>query len=154
MVMTSHVRVLSLQIDTYEKIYDEVSKFGGLNLFDTWFRVDSKPFKQALLNIIKRWSFMFKQHLIDHVTNSLNDLAEFIKVADAGLSKEVEDGDYSGLVECMGHLMAVKERQATTDEMFEPLKHTIELLRQYGQELPDEVHQQLQVSAHCDGQLL
>jgi dynein heavy chain len=31
--------------------------------------VDSKPFKQALLNIIKRWSFMFKQHLIDHVTN-------------------------------------------------------------------------------------
>lgn len=44
----------------------------------------------------------------------------------------------------MGHLMAVKDRQAGTDEMFEPLKHTIELLKTYGQELPEEVHLQLQ----------
>ena len=133
-----------VQIDTYEKIFEDVSEFKGLILFDTWFRVDSKPFKHALLNIIKRWSFMFKQHLIDHVTNSLIDLDEFIKVADAGLLVEVQEGDYNGLVTCMGHLMAVKDRQATTDEMFEPLKKTIELLRHYGQELPDEVHQQLQ----------
>ena len=38
-------------------------------MFDVWFRVDARPFKQALLNIVKRWSFMFKQHLIDHVTD-------------------------------------------------------------------------------------
>lgn len=76
---------------------------------------------------------------------SLNDLSEFITVTDKGLLEEVEEGDYDGLVECMGHLIAVKERQATTDEMFEPLKQTIELLRHYGQELPDEVHMQLQV---------
>lgn len=44
----------------------------------------------------------------------------------------------------MGHLMAVKERQATTDEMFEPLKQTIELLKTYDQEMPEEVHMQLQ----------
>ena len=68
-------------------------------------------------------------------------------MADEGLTKPVDEGDYDGLVECMGHLMAVKERQATTDEMFEPLKQTIELLRTYGQELPEEVHQQLQVGA-------
>jgi dynein heavy chain len=66
-------------------------------------------------------------------------------VADAGLTKTVEEGDYKGLVECMGHLMAVKDRQVTTDEMFEPLKQTIELLRHYGQEMSDDVHTQLQV---------
>ena len=54
------------------------------------------------------------------------------------------EGDFDGLVKCMGHVIAVKDRQATTDEMFEPLKQTIELLHQYGQELSDEVHQQLQ----------
>ena len=58
-----------LQIDTYEKIYEEVELVEGTSLFESWFRVDSKPFKQAVLNIIKRWSYMFKQHLIDHVTN-------------------------------------------------------------------------------------
>ncbi len=133
------------QVDTYEKIYDEVDVLEGTNSFESWFRVDARPFKQALLNIIKRWSFMFKQHLIDHVTNSLNDLASFIKSADSGLMNPVDEGDYHGLVEVMGHLMAVKERQATTDEMFDPLKQTIELLKTYDQEMPDEVHQQLQV---------
>ena len=76
---------------------------------------------------------------------SLNDLAEFIKVADVGLTQTVEEGDYNGLVAVMGHLMAVKDRQTVTDEMFEPLKQTIELLKTYGQEMPEEVHTQLQV---------
>lgn len=76
---------------------------------------------------------------------SLNDLAEFIKVADVGLTQPVEEGDYNGLVAVMGHLMAVKDRQTVTDEMFEPLKQTIELLKTYGQEMPEEVHTQLQV---------
>ncbi|XP_077979817.1 dynein beta chain, ciliary-like [Glandiceps talaboti] len=132
------------QVDTYEKVYTEVEDVEGTQVFDAWFRVDARPFKQALLNIVKRWSFMFKQHLIDHVTNSLADLQEFIKLADTGLTKPVEEGDYDGLVEVMGHLMAVKDRQSTTDEMFEPLKQTIELLKTYDQEMPDEVHTQLQ----------
>lgn len=45
----------------------------------------------------------------------------------------------------MGHLMAVKEKQLTTDDMFAPLRATIELLKTYGQELHEEVHIQLQV---------
>ena len=57
------------QIDSYEKIYEECELITAVNIIDQWFRIDGKPFKQALLNIIKKWSFMFKQHLIDHVTN-------------------------------------------------------------------------------------
>lgn len=41
--------------------------------------------------------------------------------------------------------MNVKDRQASTDEMFEPIKETIELLKQYDQELPEEVNVLLQV---------
>lgn len=132
------------QIDTYEKIYEEAETIQKFTNFDFWFSVDASPFKQALLNIIKRWSFMFKQHLIDHVTNSLNDLSEFIHFADEGLTKPVEEGDYDGLVNVMGNLGAVRERLAATDEMFEPLKQTIELLKTYNQEMPEEVHSQLE----------
>lgn len=57
------------QIDLYEKIYLEVSLLEPVNVFDSWMEVDAHPFKTSLLGIIKRWSFMFKQHLIDHVTN-------------------------------------------------------------------------------------
>ena len=91
---------------------------------------------------------------------SLQDLGEFIKTADAGLTKPVEEGDFNGLVECMGHLMAVKDRSATTDAMFEPLKQSIELLKAYDQELSEDTHTLLQVGIswleiirknHCDG---
>jgi len=43
----------------------------------------------------------------------------------------------------MGHLLAVKEKLTTTENLFEPLQETMELLKTYGQELSDEVHQQL-----------
>ena len=61
------------------------------------------------------------------------------------MNVEIQDGDYDGLVGVMGHLLAVKDRQATTDVMFEPLKETIELLQSYDQVMSDEVHQQLEV---------
>ncbi|NXI37002.1 DYH9 protein, partial [Galbula dea] len=133
------------QIDSYEKIYEEVKGIEPSSTFQGWLRVDAQPFKASLLNVIKRWSLMFKQHLVDHVTHSLADLEEFIRAAEKGLSKKVEPGDYDGLVEMMGHLLAVKERQSVTDAMFEPLKQTIELLRTYEQPLPEDISKQLQV---------
>ena len=62
------------------------------------------------------------------------------------MSGTVEEGDYQGLVDVMARLMAVKDKQAMADTMFEPLTQTIELLKTYQQELPDAVHIQLQVS--------
>ena len=86
--------------------------------------------------------------LLPSHAHSLNDLQEFIKVASSGLTTEVEEDDYDGLVGVMGHLLAVKDRQASTDTMFEPLKETLELLQSYDQVLPDEVHQQLEVMSY------
>ncbi|NXC27886.1 DYH9 protein, partial [Campylorhamphus procurvoides] len=132
------------QIDSCERIYEEVAHMEPLSTFHSWVRVDARPFKASLMNEIKRWSLMFKQHLLDHVTHSLADLEEFIQTAQMGLSRKVEKGDYDGLVEVMGHLLAVKERHSATDAMFEPLKETVELLKAYKQQLPEEVHQQLE----------
>lgn len=78
------------------------------------------------------------------IIHSLSDLDVFIKKASTGLACTVEEGDYDSLVGVMMHLLAVKDRQGTTDNMFEPLKQTIELLKSYDQELSDDVHQQLQ----------
>ncbi|XP_076398736.1 dynein axonemal heavy chain 9 isoform X2 [Peromyscus maniculatus bairdii] len=44
----------------------------------------------------------------------------------------------------MGHLVTLKERQSSTDDTFEPLKQTIELLKSYEQELPEAVFKQLE----------
>ena len=85
----------------------------------------------------------FKEHLIRHVETSLSSLQEFIKETDLGLTRQVNEGDFDGLVEIMGHIIAVRERQQNTDNMFEPLKQTIELLKSYNHEMSDEVYSQL-----------
>ena len=63
-----------------------------------------------------------------------------------GLEVEPKENDYEGLVKAMNLLNAVRERQAKTDAMFEPIKETIDLLKTHGVECSDKVYQQLEVS--------
>ena len=72
-----------------------------------------------------------KQHLINHVTDSLIGLNEFIAETDEVLNAPLQKGDYDGLVKVLECLNGVQERTNATDEMFEPLKQTIELLKVY-----------------------
>ena len=74
------------QIDSYEDLYAQISGFSDINVFHDWFRVSIRPFKHALLNIIKKWSLMFKDHLIHHVENSLEDLQGFIASTQASFN--------------------------------------------------------------------
>ena len=46
----------------------------------------------------------------------------------------------------MGHLVAVRDRTQATNAMFEPLKATIALVKQYNGDLPEAMHLKLQVS--------
>uniref|UniRef100_T1IU37 Dynein beta chain, ciliary n=1 Tax=Strigamia maritima TaxID=126957 RepID=T1IU37_STRMM len=132
------------QIDKYEMLYVELESFVESEVFENWFRLDLRPFKQGLLNTVKRWSNMFKQHLIDHVVNNLNNLDEFVKVKSVNLTRSIRDGDYEALVDTMGDLLEIKDRLEETDKMFEPIKQMIELLRTYNEEMPEEIHQLLQ----------
>ncbi|XP_014206492.1 dynein beta chain, ciliary [Copidosoma floridanum] len=132
------------QIDIYENLYTEVEEMSALKIFCNWFSVDLRPFRQSLLNTICKWSSMFKKHLVERVTTSLSDLSKFIRCADEGLLQQIQPGDYTGLVSVMGFLLQVKERQPITDEMFQPLQETIELLKFYDQDIPEEVNVLLQ----------
>lgn len=71
------------------------------------------------------------------VTNSLTDLSDFIHKADQGLLQIVED--YETLVSIMAFLLQVKERAVTTDSMFDPMRGTIDLLKYYDMDIPEEV---------------
>lgn len=132
------------QIDIYESLFMEIEGIQPFQVFNSWFQVDVRPFRQALLNIVCKWGNMFKEHLVCRVTNNLCDLASFIRKADEGLLQTVKEGDYVGLVSVMAYLLQVKERAATTDEMFEPMQETIQLLKYYDMDIPEEVNVLLQ----------
>uniref|UniRef100_A0A8C4HHK8 Dynein axonemal heavy chain 11 n=1 Tax=Dicentrarchus labrax TaxID=13489 RepID=A0A8C4HHK8_DICLA len=122
------------QINLFESLYIRVSKMEDRRVFCGWLQLDIRPFKHTLMNVIKRWSWMFKEHLLNHVNQSVRELSSF----------KVSDGDYAGLVDIMGHLMAIRDRQISTEQHFKPLKSTAELLKTYGQQLPESVYTQLE----------
>ena len=86
------------QIDFFENLHDELKGIETIKTFQSWFKVDLRPFRISLLNNIKRWSFAFKKHLIDHVVKSLGELNDFIERADEGLMTQVKENDYNGLI--------------------------------------------------------
>jgi dynein heavy chain len=57
----------------------------------------------------------------------------------------VQEGDYEGLLQVMGFLYHVRERQVTTDEMFDPIKETMDMLKAYDVEFSEETYLKLQV---------
>lgn len=75
----------------------------------------------------------------------MRELSSFVHDTACGLSNKVSDGDYVGLVNIMGHLMAIRDRQISNDHHFKPLKSTAELLKTYEQQLPENVYTQLEV---------
>lgn len=132
------------QIDNYESLFAEIETIAPFQVFNGWFQVDVRPFRQSLLNIVRKWGNMFKNHLVVRVTSSLMDLATFIRRADEQLLQQVVEGDYDGLVNTMAYLLNVKERAITTDNMFEPMQDIINLLKYYDQDIPEEVNVLLQ----------
>ena len=101
------------QIDHYEGLHEEVKALDNTLTLQGWFRADVTPFKHALMNCIKRWSYAFKKHLLDHLMKSLNDLDEFIEKADEALMAQVHEGDYEGLIKMMEYLSLVEDDDAT-----------------------------------------
>lgn len=67
------------QIDLYEGLYLEIEEMEPSKVFCGWFRVNLRPFRQSVLNMVCKWSSMFKRHLVDRVTSSLSDLGSFIR---------------------------------------------------------------------------
>ncbi|XP_013170954.1 PREDICTED: dynein beta chain, ciliary-like [Papilio xuthus] len=134
------------EIDKYNALYDEVSALPSEYLCNGWLKLDLKRLNQAIMNIVCKWSNLFKQNLKDHVHTSLDDLEKFIEYATKELSVELSEDDYEGLLRVMQVLNEVKAKQdAGTEFMFEPLRDIMYLLKEYGVEFPEETYEQLDV---------
>ena len=125
------------QIDNYEDLHDELKQLPSILTFQSWFEVDIVPFKTTVLTCTKRWSYLFKKHLLDHLVDSLQELHNFIERADEVLLTQVHEGDYESLIKVMEFLKLVKDKQKEHDELFEPLTDIIKILRQYDVVVPE-----------------
>ncbi|XP_061501815.1 dynein beta chain, ciliary isoform X1 [Anopheles gambiae] len=130
------------QIDSYIDLFDEVYQTEVSHVFDTWLLVDFRHFKHKLLHEIGKWSNIYKQTLIDRVVISLQELEEFSIECDEVLGLEAAEEDFPTLLKILSVLNKIKERETATDNMFEPLKATVDLLKTYNVEFNETVYKQ------------
>lgn len=132
------------QIDNYEKIYNKIEIIPKEKIINGWLLVDIAPLRQAMLNISKKWSNMFKQNLYDQVVNSIQELEEFITDSIELMQAPLGEDDFDGLIKVMGCLSKIRDRQFATDNMFDPLQEIINLLATYDVNFTDDILIRLQ----------
>lgn len=57
------------EIDYFTELYKKCDQLENEKVFLRWLRLDTRALKQTLLNIICKWTNLFKTHLVDHVNN-------------------------------------------------------------------------------------
>lgn len=131
----------------YDKVFEEVERLEDAHIFDNWMRVDMKPFKMALLTEIRQWSDKFKQFLVDHVSATLAGLSSFIHESNVDLlfTGDPENVSYDKLVTMLERLKLIRDAEEATDAGFDPLRETVALLKEFGEELPDSTLKLLEV---------
>jgi dynein heavy chain len=129
-------------IESYSQLYDSIEHIDHLHNINSWLRVNLKDLKYSLLNSICKWSYLFKQFLQNKVIDDLNELEDFIADSTELLQTEPSDEDYELLLRILKTLSQINERERQTDEMFEPLKEIVEMLKNYEVSFEDRISDQ------------
>lgn len=123
---------LKLKVEQFEEYAD----------IDVWVRLRIKGFKYSLMNVLTSWGLLFKHYLRDRVTNSLLELEQFCAEASAVMQLELDKDDLPTLLQMMAILNRIEERSLETDQMFDPLKDIVVMLKEYKFEFDERVERQ------------
>ncbi|GBG27447.1 Dynein heavy chain 17, axonemal [Hondaea fermentalgiana] len=104
-----------------------------------WLKIDSTPIKENIVYWVQKWLHLYTGYLRDDVISKLQSLRIFIIETRRGLEREVSAGDTDTLMSVMGNIRDVRCRMDDTIEMLQPLKDTVNLLKQHRVDIDDEV---------------
>lgn len=127
-------------IDYYNELHDEVEKLAVHHVFKSWLRINIKALKYSILNSICKWSYVFKEHLRDKVTNDLLELEFFIDETALLLDQEPTNNDYELLLAILRALNIIQDRERLTDAMFQPLKDIVDILKLYDMPFDERIN--------------
>ena len=124
------------KISHYKALQDAVATM-PVSATRGWLKVDARPAKQALSTWVTKWMFAYTQHLQETIQSCLAELEEFMRDVRAGLGADVETNNVAQLTAAMWHLRSMKKSNDEVDDLFEPLRGMVGLLRKYAIAVPD-----------------
>lgn len=129
------------EIASYERIATEIE---ALSTFSDigWVRVNAQPIKTAMVSWATKWTFQHTQFLEQYVVTKLESLHSFMDTVYRGLEEQVDakdgqDVDKDALMRVMTHIRDVRKRMNMTNDLFDPLRETVQVLKVHGIAMED-----------------
>ena len=127
-----------VQIAKYKALQEEIQAMpAGLAI--GWIRIDAKPLKHALLTWVNKWINLYTHYLSNKVVSTMEDLYTFmsasvkvLETADPAAAELDQETAQRSLYEVMATMRDIRKRADKTDNMVEPLRLTVALLKNYG----------------------
>lgn len=129
-------------IEYYGALYEEIKKIETIHVFNSWLKVNMKGLKYRMLNEVSKWSFLFKDYLSKKVISDLNELENFIFESTLSLNLVATNDDSLTLLKILKTITSINDRDLETENMFEPLKKIVDMLKSYDMTFDDNVSNQ------------
>jgi dynein heavy chain len=100
-------------------------------------KVNSLPVQSSIETWISRNIHVYTSYLYNDVTRKLNQMESLVNEVNAGVNKEVKQGDSETLKEVLGYIHKVRTQEKSTQELWQPLRDTVAMLKKYGKNLDD-----------------
>lgn len=108
-----------------------------------WLKVNSKPLKEALRNIINSWIKKYTNFLLDNTLMEIENIRKFISDVSFGIKEVPEQAETKAekdlLMTVMTHLSDVKMIKDHTLNEVEPMKQSVLLLKKHGVEMEEDL---------------
>ncbi|CAK4109520.1 unnamed protein product [Aphanomyces euteiches] len=119
------------EITKYSRVSNEIANLSTPTDVG-WLRVNSQPIKTAMVTWVSKWVYQYTTYLYQHVVTKLSSLHKFMEVVLKGLEEEVVEKNKEALMRVMTHIRDVRKQIDATNEMFDPLRQAVHLLKTHG----------------------
>ncbi|KDO31249.1 hypothetical protein SPRG_03866 [Saprolegnia parasitica CBS 223.65] len=124
------------EITKYSRVANEIANLATPTDVG-WLRVNSQPIKTAMVTWVSKWVYQYTTYLYKHVVTKLSSLHKFMEVVLKGLEEDVVDKNKEALMRVMTHIRDVRKQIDATNEMFDPLRQAVHLLKTHGVNIDD-----------------
>ena len=139
-----------VQISKYKALQEEIQAMpSGLSI--GWIKINAQPLKHALLTWVNKWVNLYTNYLSNKVVSTMEDLYAFmnasskvLETADPAAAELDKEDAQRSLYEVMATMRDIRKRADKTDNMVEPLRATVALLKTYGVSIPDATLKKLE----------
>ncbi|KAI0984910.1 hypothetical protein GJ496_004664 [Pomphorhynchus laevis] len=129
---------IQTKIDYFTMLLTELESIPSSFVIQSWLKIETDEFKQAVTHLCSLWRNMFINYLISFVTTSLSKMSELVENSLNVFESKISKGNQSLLIKVSQHLKDFSMKEKETEALFDPITQVINVLRSYDRDIDED----------------